>query len=209
METLPRREKERQARQAEIVAAAERIFCRRGYADASMDEIAKEAQFTKRTVYQYFTNKEDLYCAVALEGNKRFFARQQAAMAEGGTGLARFRRVAAASYEFYRDFPDLFRLISNAGRAMSAGGNGPGCRELARFRQNMLAEYAKVIEDGKADGSIRPDLDTREGVPALVLMLTGFLLMLADPGRTGDFVLDREALARCAMDLLADAVQAK
>ena len=86
METLPRREKERQARQAEIVAAAEKIFCRRDYADASMDEIAKEAQFTKRTVYQYFTNKEDLYCAVALEGNKRFFARQQAAMAGGVLG---------------------------------------------------------------------------------------------------------------------------
>ena len=73
----------------------------------------------------------------------------------------------------------------------------------------MLAEYAKVIEDGKADGSIRPDLAAREGVPALVMMLTGFLLLLADPGGSGDFGLDREALVRCAMDFLADAVRAK
>ncbi|WP_369693305.1 helix-turn-helix domain-containing protein [Acetobacterium wieringae] len=38
------------------MAVAEKIFGQNGFESASMDEIALEAQFTKRTLYQYFEN---------------------------------------------------------------------------------------------------------------------------------------------------------
>ncbi len=68
MDQLSRREREKQQRESEIVSAAERVFYLKGYNDASMDEIAREAEFAKGTIYQYFTGKEDLYFAVTLKG---------------------------------------------------------------------------------------------------------------------------------------------
>ena len=49
---LQRRERERLAREAEILSAAERLFITKGYENTTMDVIAKEAEFTKRTLYQ-------------------------------------------------------------------------------------------------------------------------------------------------------------
>ena len=61
MKEKTRKEKEKETREAEIINAAERLFYKHGFDDVSMDNIAKESEFTKRTLYQYFEHKEDLY----------------------------------------------------------------------------------------------------------------------------------------------------
>jgi AcrR family transcriptional regulator len=48
-----------------VVAAAEKIFARRGYHRATVDEIASEAGFTIGALYSNFAGKEDLFLAIA------------------------------------------------------------------------------------------------------------------------------------------------
>ena len=71
---LSRREREKKLRESEIVKAAEVIFFEKGFENASMDEIAKSSEFTKRTLYKYFINKEDLFFAVVHEGFETLYA---------------------------------------------------------------------------------------------------------------------------------------
>ena len=47
-------------KETQILAAARKLFKKYGYQKVSMDEIAREAGVTKRTVYKYFKNKEEL-----------------------------------------------------------------------------------------------------------------------------------------------------
>jgi AcrR family transcriptional regulator len=56
-----RRDREKQERRTAIVAAAERVIIARGFAEASMDGIAREAGLAAGTVYLYFPNKEALF----------------------------------------------------------------------------------------------------------------------------------------------------
>ena len=58
----------------EILEAAEQVIAEVGYADASMDRIAQQANVAKGTLYRYFQNKEELLAqlyarshAVAIE----------------------------------------------------------------------------------------------------------------------------------------------
>ena len=46
-----------------LVEAAAKVFSRRGYDKASLDEVAEEAGFTKGAVYSNFKGKEDLFLA--------------------------------------------------------------------------------------------------------------------------------------------------
>ncbi|MCI2418334.1 TetR/AcrR family transcriptional regulator [Saccharopolyspora sp. K220] len=51
-----------------IERAARKVFGRDGYTRASVDAIAAEAQVSKRTIYNHFTDKEQLFLSVALDG---------------------------------------------------------------------------------------------------------------------------------------------
>jgi len=55
---LPRPEREKQ-----MLDVAARVFARRGFHAASMDEIARECGVTKPMLYAYFRSKEGLYLA--------------------------------------------------------------------------------------------------------------------------------------------------
>ena len=48
-------------RQAEILEAARKVFARRGYSQATVDEIAAAAGLAKGTLYQYFPSKQEIY----------------------------------------------------------------------------------------------------------------------------------------------------
>ena len=63
-ESLPRREREKLAHRREIMDAATRIFAQKGFSNATLDEIAQEAEFSKGALYLYFSNKEDLLYSI-------------------------------------------------------------------------------------------------------------------------------------------------
>ena len=48
-------------KEKQIIESAEKLFSKYGFKKVSMDEIAKEANVTKRTVYSYFSSKEELF----------------------------------------------------------------------------------------------------------------------------------------------------
>jgi AcrR family transcriptional regulator len=59
---------EKQARtRAELLATAARVFARRGYNGASVEEIAEEAGYSHGAVYSNFAGKADLFLAVLEE----------------------------------------------------------------------------------------------------------------------------------------------
>ena len=49
------------SRKERILQAAEEVFSRRGYIEATLDEIIRVADTGKGTVYNYFGNKEILF----------------------------------------------------------------------------------------------------------------------------------------------------
>jgi AcrR family transcriptional regulator len=63
-DVLTRKEAQEQTRERVLVAAA-KVFARRGYHRATVDEIASEAGFTIGALYSNFAGKEDLFLALA------------------------------------------------------------------------------------------------------------------------------------------------
>lgn len=64
----PKFRRRKEARPAEIVAAAFEVFAEKGFAGARLDEIAARAGVSKGAVYLYFETKEELFRAVVTQG---------------------------------------------------------------------------------------------------------------------------------------------
>jgi len=98
-----------------ITQAARAVFGREGYARASVDAIAVEAGVSKRTIYNHFADKEQLFQTVALEGAEQvsqaiaeILERHLRKVVDVREDLIAFglERVAAVT-----EFPDHFALV--------------------------------------------------------------------------------------------------
>ncbi len=205
MENVSRRDREKLLREEEIITAAERIFHDRGFEAASMDEIAREAQFTKRTLYQYFENKEELYFAVVLKGFRNLFEYLSQVAKPDESGFIKIQKTCKGYYEFFRNNPETFRAISFWGHVKKkASAVSKTQYELEAFNNVMFESVAKVIDDGKADGSIKPELDSKKAAFSLIFMMTGFMNQLSVTGEsfTRNFSLNIEDFSLYTIDLL-------
>src|SRR6185503_19557856 len=67
----PTRGRELRARgqrtQARLLEAGARVFAERGYHAARVDDVVKAARTSHGTFYLYFSNKEDLFRALAID----------------------------------------------------------------------------------------------------------------------------------------------
>ena len=79
MARLKRHEQQAETRER-VLEAATRVFARRGYAAASIEEIAEEAGFSHGAVYSNFAGKEALFLAVYEER----IARRQREISDAG-----------------------------------------------------------------------------------------------------------------------------
>lgn len=57
-------------RRAQLIAAARKVFVKKGYSGTSMSEIAKLAKLTKGALYFHFKNKDDIFFAVVRSLNE-------------------------------------------------------------------------------------------------------------------------------------------
>ena len=84
-----RGERHREEQRAKIVAAAQRLFATRGYAETSMQQVVKEAGTSVGNCYFYFRNKEDLLKAVIEEVSAEIGREIDAAIAQVPIGPTR------------------------------------------------------------------------------------------------------------------------
>ena len=63
--SVPTRKERQERTREQLVATASRVFARRGYHQATVEEIAAEAGFSTGAVYSNFTGKEQLFLALA------------------------------------------------------------------------------------------------------------------------------------------------
>jgi AcrR family transcriptional regulator len=205
MEKLSRRERERQIHEDEIVQAAEKVFCLKGFDDASMDEIAQEAQFTKRTLYQYFANKEDLFFEVVHKGLYKLNGYIAKSYQEDVNGYQKLVLSGKRIVAFFKDYPALFRLFSFVGHVKKSSSENSQ-RRLAWMQQNneLFSTVAAVIKAGQADGSIHAGLDAQKTAFSLIFLITGFFNQLSATGETftDHFALDLEDFSLYTLDIL-------
>ena len=180
MGTVERRAREKERRRKAIVDSAEKIFFRKGFEAATMDEIAEAAELSKGTLYLYFSCKEDLYFAVTKRGLDILTEMFEQAEKNEEIGLARVRAVGAAYFAFSRKHPDYFQsLMFFDLKNFKFDTPSPMAEACSLQGDRLIHIVARAVAGGIEDGSIRSDLDPLKTALFLWSMSNGIRQMLA------------------------------
>lgn len=151
-----------------ILRAATEIINAKGFALATMSEIAATLDLRDAALYYYFPNKQALVHACHLSSLERFEALLEAADQAGGTGADKLRHLLhGLLVDSARNGPQLYfgdhSYLDDAQREAITTWVARLTRQLERF-----------LEEGMADGSIVPC-----EAPLVVQLLLGMLIWLA------------------------------
>ncbi|MGA2143020.1 MAG: TetR/AcrR family transcriptional regulator [Brevinematales bacterium] len=205
---MNRKDLEKESRKNSIIEAAEMIFREKSFEQSGMDEIAAGAQFTKRTVYSYFINKEDLFFAVALKISESYIPEILIAMEKGKTGFEKIREAGKAYYQFYIDNPAGFKIISFARTIHNFEWESPHHREMVRLSEKLFISFGKAISEGQKDGSIRKDLAPAKGAYFLAVSTAGILEMFSsNKPDMSVFSIEEKGFLELSLGLILDSIR--
>src|SRR5437762_3797206 len=132
---VPLRRKEASAlRRAAILNAARTVFARQGYADTVVEDIARQAEIGKGTLYLYFPSKEQIYLAALLEDAQGLDAETRTAMASAKKWQDKLRAYIEVRLRYFDEHQDFVRIYLTEFRSMCMTGK-PVHAELYRLSE--------------------------------------------------------------------------
>ena len=171
-----RREREKEQRKNDIIDAAERVFFKKGHEYATMDDVAHEAELSKGTLYLYFKNKEDLYLAIHLRGNKILHSLFEKAVKKEKSGIEKTRSIGTAYIEYFNKYPDYFNaMLYYESHDIDFADKDSIAAECLVEGKTTMELLINSIETGIEDGSIRSDIDPIKTALCLWGQTTGIL----------------------------------
>ncbi len=201
MSIASRKEREKEQRRNDILQAAEKLFFSRGYEGVTMDDIAREVELNKATLYLYFKDKESLFFAVVLSGVRILSSLVRERVKKKGSGVEKLWATGQAYIDFAEQYPEFLRLYNyfqsgrfdlesmkdekeaiasyaHTGFALVTADDH--AKEIVTLRREMLTIQSDAIGQGIKEGTIRPDLDPVEAAVVYTLLLQSIPNMRLD-----------------------------
>jgi len=168
---------ERRARSRRaLLESAARGLSRSGYGNLVLEDVAREAGYTRGALYHQFADKEDLARAVIEWVYDGWMREVGAPAAQQTDPVAELLALARGHAVFCRR--DIARVVM-ALRLEFAGRDHPLGRELERISQTLVKRCARLVAAGRRAGSMPPGPPARAVALALQGALEGAVIALS------------------------------
>jgi AcrR family transcriptional regulator len=165
--------------------SAAHVFARRGLQQASIDEVAEDAGFTKGAFYANFKSKEELFLAMLDERFAKRLEDIEAAIAAEGDAAEKARLAGDSFVAQLRADPEWERLFLEFG-AYAARDEDFREELVTRYRA-MTDRIAAALEGHAAQMDKQPTLPYQQVAQMCCVMANGFALeKLLDPESVPD-----------------------
>lgn len=158
---------EKEQRKNRIVDCAQEIFFKKGFDGATIDDIAAAAGYSKRSIYLYFRDREELFLAVVFRGQTLLYEMLKHALKDEDRGEPGLLRLGRAFYDFSLSHPEFFGMIMAYESKIHAyrGDDAPldrdspraRCRELSnRYGGLVIQAIEEEMKTGRLITSLKP-----------------------------------------------------
>jgi AcrR family transcriptional regulator len=181
--TLTRKQKQERTRSS-LLSSAAKLICRKGITEASVEDIATDAGYTKGAFYANFKSKEEMFLVMLDKAYAAELERLDAHLS-GEAHVEEVRRSAEGFLEFVRADPEWPRLYFEF---VAYAARNPEFRdELATRNRAMRDQIAEVIRRWTADFEGDPPFPFEDIATMLFCLADGFLVQqLVEPDVNDD-----------------------
>ncbi len=149
-------EKIPKVKQERILQAAISEFAKNGYNAANINTIAKRADISIGSLYNYFSSKEDLFLTIINYGYKVLENVIYSIDLRGGDIYDKIERLFIAAQEYARKYPQLNQIYLD----MSTEGLSHLSKRLSGKLETITARfYRGLINSAKKKGIVADDVD--------------------------------------------------
>ena len=161
MEIKKRKEWEKRSKQNRIIDIAEILFNEKGYEATTLDIIAKQAGYSKRNLYQYFADKNDIFNAITLKTLISLNKELKSIIQKEITGLNMIIAISSTFFNYFMNHRNSFDNIiffditycNDNSNNNEENDNSFGSK-AEKIHQQNLDLILKALEIGIKDGSI-------------------------------------------------------
>ncbi|MCX2968352.1 MULTISPECIES: TetR/AcrR family transcriptional regulator [Streptomyces] len=153
-----RRRVPRQVREQQMIDVAVRVFAKRGYHAASVDEIADLAGVSKPMVYLYMDSKEGLFVACVRREAQRLAEAFQGAAKGNVTPDMRLRAGLGAFFGFVQEHRESWVVLHRQAAELTEAIT----REVAQARRMVMSEVAGLVWEGISQSPNPAGLDAED-----------------------------------------------
>lgn len=183
MYNMKRTKEEAAVTRATVLKAALSVFSKKGYAAATLDDVAATAKVTRGAIYWHFKGKADLYNTLVEEMSARGASVVQQAVAEGGTLIDILRRVFISQCALIEDDKEARAVME---LALFKTGLDPelqvGRKKQIDAANALIAGIADAMKMGVSQGVLRDDMDPSDMARAFIAFENGAIQQwLASP----------------------------
>ncbi|MPM60905.1 hypothetical protein SDC9_107759 [bioreactor metagenome] len=142
-------------KQERILKVAMSEFAENGLIGTNVNVIAKKADISIGSLYNYFESKEDIFLAIASRGLKTMVNTVMVALSFSSDVLSELKLFVKVLINFIKEENELILLYNEV--AYSA--NNDIITPTAKFaRENLIKIYKSAISEAQNDGYIRNDI---------------------------------------------------
>ena len=192
-----------------ILAAAERLFAEKGTEKTTMDDIAKEAEYSKATLYVYFQSKEETIGAILLSGMVLLSKKLRDAIQRQEDWFQTYDAVCSTIIRFYEENPSTYQAAAGQLAVLSVTGEDDGDgSELLRVTREINSELLEFLKQGVDTGVVQIAQPLEEVILLFWASLSGMVKTAERAERyiRRTFELDRSGFLRDGTRLLLAAI---
>lgn len=161
-----------------IINTAEKLFYSIGVSETTMDKLAKESGYTKRTLYSYFDSKEDIYYEVLLKSFKKLnlFIKTRLEENSNINGFNKIKLLGSYLIEFSRNNPESFKAIydfQNKGiEKILENETAARCYEEGQYVVEIMQD---CLNYGVKNNELKSDIDINKTFVVLWAVISGMI----------------------------------
>lgn len=165
MDRATRKETISALHQENILSAAEQLFTEKGIDATTMDDIARSAQYSKRTVYLQFPSKEEIHDRIVLKGFLELKEHIVQSLRGNEGFFLKYRALCSSLMAFYEASPFLFgRIVEFQTQPLDRPDLPQVKRDIFNVGEEINAALGEMVWLGIAEGTVMPSTRIKESI---------------------------------------------